>query len=111
MSNLAASKVDGIIKALSGLENDIEGLNEKMTLMKKNLNSQVNREIEKNMEKVTEIATKEAELLISQSKQKAQTQADSIIKSGEEKLVTIQNQINKKFDESVDYVVSTVLKP
>ena len=111
MSNLAASKVDGIIKALSGLENDIEGLNEKMASMKKNLNSQVNREIEKNMEKVTEIATKEAELLISQSKEKAQTQADSIIKSGDEKLTKIEGQIKAKFDESVDYVVSTVLKP
>jgi len=111
MSNLAASKVDGIIKALSGLENDIENLTEKLIDVKKNFNSKVSREIEKNMEIVSEMATKEAESIISESKQKAQAQADSILKSGEEKLAEIQNKIDEKFDESVDYVVSTVLKP
>jgi len=110
MSTAAPSKVDGIIDALSGLENNIDSINEKLADMKKSLNSKVNKEIEQNMAKVNEMATKEAESIISEAKQKAQAQADEILKSGEDKLTETKSQIDAKFDESVEYVVSTVLE-
>ena len=110
MSNIAESKVDGIIKALSGLENDIDSLNDKLAEMKKTLNSRVNKEIEQNMANVTDMATKEAESMIAAAKQKAEAEAENIVQSGKQKLEEIQNNIDAKFDESVDYVVSTVLK-
>ena len=64
--------VDGIIKALSNLESDIDSLNLKLEDMKKQLNSKVQKEIDNLMTKTKEIATKEAESIISESKSKAQ---------------------------------------
>ena len=61
------TRVDGIIKALSGLESDIDSLNLKLNDMKKQLNSKTQKEIESLMEKTKEIATKEAESIISES--------------------------------------------
>ena len=50
------TKVDGIIKALSGLESDIDSLNLKLDDMKKQLNSKAQKEIDDLMEKTKEIA-------------------------------------------------------
>ena len=110
MSNVAASKVDGIIKALSGLEDDIDSLNSKTADMKKNLESKAEKEIEKLLEETRQMATKEAENIISQSRDKAKSQSESILKTGDDSVSKIKAKIDEKFDESVDHVVSTVLK-
>jgi len=110
MSNVAASKVDGIIKALSGLEDDIDSLNSKTADMKKNLESKAQKEIEKLLEQTREMATKEAENIISQSRDKAKSQSETILKTGNDSVSKIKAKIDEKFDESVDTVVSTVLK-
>lgn len=110
MSEVVTSKVDVIVKALTELENDIDSLNSKVADMKKSLQTKTQKEIDKLMEQVREMATKEAESMINQTRQKAKTQAEQILKSGDEKAAKTKNQIDTKFDEAVDIVVSTVLK-
>ncbi len=77
------TRVDGIIKALSGLESDIDSLNLKLDDMKKQLNSKTQKEIESLMEKTKEIATKEAESIISESKSNAEAESQKIHQKGE----------------------------
>jgi len=110
LSEIAASKVDVIINALSGLEDDVDSLNTKIADMKKKLNTKTQNEIDKIMEQTTKMATQEAESLISQSREKSKIQADQILKKGEENLAKIKAQIDSKFDQAVDHVASIVLK-
>ena len=105
------TKVDGIIKALSGLESDIDSLNLKLDDMKKQLNSKDQKEIGDLMEKTKEIASKEAENVISESKSKAESESEKIHQKGEEKLTEIQKNIESNFDSAVEDVISSVLKP
>jgi len=110
LSEIAASKVDVIIKALSGLEDDVDSLNTKIADMKKKLNTKTQNEIDKIMEQTTKMATQEAESMISQSREKSKIQADQILKKGEENLAKIKAQIDSKFDDAVNHVASIVLK-
>ena len=105
------TRVDGIIKALSGLESDIDSLNLKLDDMKKQLNSRTQKEIDTLLIKTTEIATKEAESIISESKSKAQAESEKIHQKGEETLTKIKKNIVTNFDSVVEDVVSTILKP
>jgi len=110
MSNLAESKVTGIIKSLSGLEDDLDSLNGKVADMKKQLNVKALGEIDALLEKTREMATKEAEVIINASKEKATAESAKITQEGETKLSEIQSNIDANFDEAVKHVVSTVLK-
>jgi len=110
MSSLAESKVTGIIKSLSSLEDDLNSLNGKVADMKKQLNVKAQGEIDTLLEKTQEIATKEAEVIINASKEKATAESAKITQAGETKLSEIQSSIDANFDEAVKHVVSTVLK-
>lgn len=110
-TTVADSKVSKIIKSLSELENDIDSLNAKVTDMKKSLNSKALKEIDSLKDKVTQMAIKEAESMISETKQKAEQQAKKIATEGTAKLEKLKATIDSKFDEAVDSVVSTILKP
>jgi V/A-type H+-transporting ATPase subunit G/H len=110
MSNISESKVSEIVKALSGLEDDLDSLNSKLADMKKTLNIRAQNEIDNLMKKTREMATKEAEIIISEAKEKAQTESAKIIQDGESKLQEVQAQIDASFDDAVKHVVSTVLK-
>ena len=110
MSNMAESKVTGIIKSLSSLENDLDSLNGKVADMKKQLNVKALGEIDALLEKTREMATKEAEVIINASKEKATAESAKITQEGEAKLSEIQSNIDANFDEAVKHVVSTVLK-
>ena len=107
---MAESKVTGIIKSLSSLEDDLDSLNGKVADMKKQLNVKALGEIDALLEKTREMATKEAEVLINAAKEKATTESAKISKDGEAKLSEIQSNIDANFDEAVKHVVSTVLK-
>jgi V/A-type H+-transporting ATPase subunit G/H len=111
MSTLAESKVAGIIKSLSGLEDDLDSLNNKVTDMKKQLSLKAQTKIDNLLEKAREMATKEAEVIINGSKEKAKTESAKIAQEGEAKLSEIKSNIDAGFDEAVKHVVSTVLKP
>jgi len=106
----APGKVDTIIKALSGLESNIESLNEKLADMKKELNQKAQKEIDKLQDEVTRIATKEAEVIITESREKANSESQRIMTAGDLNLKDVQNKIDAKFNEAVGLVVSTVLK-
>jgi len=109
-STAAPGTVDKIIKALSGLESDIDSLNENLADMKKQLNKIAQKEIDKLREQVIQMATKEAEVIISEAKEKAKSESQRILTSGDVNLKDVQNKIDTKFNEAVDHVVSTVLK-
>ena len=102
--------VDGIIKALSGLESDIDSLNLKLEDMKKQLNSKAQKEIDSLMTKTKEIATKEAENIISDSESKAKAESEKMQQKGDEKLADIQKNIESNFDSAVENAVSSILK-
>ena len=110
MSNIAESKVTGIIQSLNGLEDDLDSLNSKVADMKKQLSVKTLNEIDKLLERTREMATKEAEVIINASKTKATAESEKIAKEGQLKLSEIKSNIDTHFDEAVKHVVSTVLK-
>ena len=107
---MAESKVTGIIKSLNGLEDDLDSLNSKVGDMKKQLSVKAITEIDNLLEKTREMATKEAEIIINASKDKATAESAKIVQEGDVKLSEIQSKIDANFDEAVKHVVSTVLK-
>lgn len=110
MSSMAESKVTGIIKSLNELENDLDSLNSKVADMKKQLSIKAQSEIDSLLEKTREMATKEAEVMINASKEKATAESAKIAQVGEAKLAETQSNIDANFDDAVKHVVSTVLK-
>ena len=110
MSTMAESKVTDIIKSLNTLEDDLDLLNVKVGDMKKQLSLKTQSSIDSLLEKTREMATKEAELMINASKEKATSESAKIAQEGEAKLTEIQSKIDANFDEAVKTVVSTVLK-
>ena len=110
MSSVAESKVTGIIKSLNALEDDIDSLNSKVGDMKKQLSVKALSEIDNLFEKTREMATKEAEVIINASKEKATAESVKITQEGDVKLSKLQSTIDTNFDEAVKDVVSTVLK-
>ena len=110
MSSMAESKVTGIIKSLNLLEDDLDSLNSKVGDMKKQLFVKAQTEIDSLLEKTREMATKEAELIINASKEKATAESVKISQVGDAKLSEIQSNIDANFDEAVKHVVTTVLK-
>jgi len=110
MSSMAESKVSGIIKSLNVLEDDLDSLNSKVGDMKKQLSVKAQTEIDNLLEKTREMATKEAEVIINASKEKATAESVKIALQGDAKLSEIQSNIDANFDEAVKHVVSTILK-
>ncbi|MDH5657791.1 MAG: conserved oligomeric Golgi complex subunit 6 [Nitrosopumilus sp.] len=107
---MAESKVTGIIKSLSALEDNLDSLNSKVGDMKKQLSVKAQSEIDNLLEKTREIATKEAEMIINMSKEKAIAESTKIAQEGDTKLSELKSKIDANFDEAVKHVVSTVLK-
>ena len=110
MSSMAESKVTEIITSLNVLEDDLDSLNSKVGDMKKQLSVKAITEIDNLLEKTREMATKEAEVIINASKDKATSESAKIAQEGEAKLSEIQSNIDANFNEAVKHVVSTVLK-
>ena len=108
--SMAESKVTGIVKSLNMLEDDLDSLSSKVSDMKKQLSIKTQAEIDNLLEKTREIATKEAEIAINASKEKANAESAKIAQEGESKLSEIQSKVDANFDEAVNHVVSTVLK-
>jgi len=107
---MAESKVTGIVKSLNILEDDLDSLNSKVGDMKKQLYVKAQTEIDNLLEKTREMATKEAEVMINASKEKATAESVKIAQEGDVKLSEIESSIDANFDEAVKHMVSTVLK-
>ncbi len=101
MSNMAESKVTGIIKSLNALEDDLDSIYSKVSDMKKQLSVKAQNEIDVLLEKTREMATKEAEVIINTSKEKATTESSKITQEGEAKLSEIQSNIDVNFNKAV----------
>ena len=110
MADVAESKVTGIIKSLNGLEDDLDSLTGKVGDMKKQLNVKTLSEIDTLLEKTREMATKEAEVMINEAKEKANSESAKIAQEGDSKLAEIESNVNANFDDMVKHVVSTILK-
>ena len=110
MNSMAESKVTEIIQSLNELEDNLDSLKSKVADMKKQLSVKALNEIDKLSDKAREMATKEAEVIINASKEKASAESTKIAKEGQLKLSEIQSNIDANFDEAVKHVVSTVLK-
>lgn len=108
--SIAESKVTGIVKALSELENDIDSLNSRVSEVQKNINAKTQSELVVLMDKTREMATREAESIITAAKSKAETEAERIKQEGKTNLAQTQSKIDANFDEAIEIVVSTVLK-
>lgn len=107
---MAESKVTGIIQSLSGLEDDLDSLNSKVSEIKKQLSLKAQTEIDFLLEKTREMASKQAESIILASKEKAQNESVRIGQENQTKLEELDTRINSNFDQAVRHVVSTVLK-
>ena len=103
MSSMAESKVTGIVKSLNILEDDLDSLNSKVGDMKKQLSVKAQTEIDNLLEKTREMATKEAEVIINASKEKASAESVKIAQQGDAKLSEIQSNIDANFDEAVKH--------
>lgn len=110
MSEAVVSNVEGIIKTLSELEDNIDSLNGKVEEMKKKLHAKCENEIEKLREKVVEMATNESESIISQTRNTANQEAKKTLSGAEKNLAEIRKKIDTKFDEAVEHAVSSILK-
>ena len=94
MTDVAESKVTGIIKTLNVLEDDLDSLTGKVGDMKKQLNVKTLSEI----------------VIINAAKEKANTESTKITQEGDSKLAEIESNVNSNFDDMVKHVVSTILK-
>ncbi len=108
--SVAESRVAGIVKALSSLEDDLDSLNARISDVQKSINSKTQSELTALREKTREMATLEAESTINAAKSRAESEAAQIAQDGESRLVKTQSAIDTSFDEAVEIVVSTVLK-
>tara|TARA_B100000959_G_scaffold188725_1_gene197403 strand:+ start:682 stop:945 length:264 start_codon:yes stop_codon:yes gene_type:complete len=85
--------------------NDFNNLVTKM-----HLNSTAQKEIDQLMEKVKNMASKEAEHIIAESKTKAESESAKILQKGDKTLADIQQNIDSNFDSAVKEAVSTIMK-
>ena len=108
---MAESQVSEIIKSLNGLEDDLDSLNGKVGEMKKQLAIGAQTQIESLTEKTREMATKEAQAIIDESKAEAESKSKKITEAGADKLAEIKSAVDANFESAVKDVVSTILKP
>ncbi|MGQ0638120.1 MAG: hypothetical protein ACT4N1_01985 [Nitrososphaerota archaeon] len=78
--------------------------------MKKKLHTRSQNKIENLREKVKEMVTIESESIISQARETANQEAKKILIEDEKNLTETKKKIDTKFDEAIEYVVSSVLK-
>ena len=109
-SSMAESRVAGIVKTLSSLEDDMDSMNSRISEIQKSINSKTQAELASLMGKTQEIAAAEASSIIDTAKSKAKAEATKIAEAGQARLSETQSRIDASFDEAVDIVVSTVLK-
>lgn len=108
---VSESKVSGIIKSLGQLEDDLDSLHSKMGDMKKQITIKTQNEIESLMKKTREMATGEAEIIITKSKAKAEAESKKITDEGDAKLSALKSAVDSNSDDAVRDVVAMILKP
>lgn len=102
--------VEGIIKALSELEGDLDAISSKVEELKKHMINKSQEEIDKLKQQMISNAQEEAKRII--DKAKTEAEADSVIvsKESEENLARIRKNINSLSDTIIDRIVKVIVK-
>ena len=103
------SAVEGIVGALSELENDIDGFYARAEEMKKRLMAHSNEEVEKLKQQVAAIANEEAKRIVDSARAEAEAESEKIAEAGRATAANLKKNINSSFDAAVDSIVRTVL--
>ena len=102
--------VEGIIKALSDLESDIDAISSKVEELKKHMINKSQEEIEKLKQQMISTAQEEAKQIM--DKARTEAEADSVIvsKESEENLARIRKNINSLSDTMIERIVKVIVK-
>lgn len=101
----------GMIKALGGLEDDLDDLDTKVADMKRQMLVKTQKEIDALYGKVREAANAEAEATIAKAREEADAEAARISKEADSRLEDVRAGIDAGHDDAVGIVVDTVTKP
>ena len=105
-----SQSVEGIIKALSELEVDIDVISSKVEELKKHMIIHSNEEIEKLKQQINSAAQKEAKQIIDMAKTEAESDSVAIAKEAEENNARIRKNIDSLSDTIVNKIVKMVIK-
>ena len=105
-----SQSVEGIIKALSELEGDIDVISSKVEELKKHMIIHSNEEIEKLKQQINSAAQKEAKQIIDMAKTGAESDSVAIAKEAEENNARIRKNIDSLSDTIVNKIVKMVIK-
>jgi F0F1-type ATP synthase membrane subunit b/b' len=102
--------VEGIIKALSELESDIDAISSRVEELKKRMINQSHEEIEKLKQQIISTAQEEAKKIVDKAKIDAEAESVVITKESEENLARIKKNIESLSDTIVDRIVKMLVK-
>jgi V/A-type H+/Na+-transporting ATPase subunit G/H len=105
-----SQSVEGIVKALSELEGDIDAISSKVEELKKHMIIHSNEEIEKLKQQINSTAQKEAKQIIDMAKTEAESDSVAIAKEAEENIARIRKNIDSLSDTIVNKIVKKVIK-
>jgi V/A-type H+/Na+-transporting ATPase subunit G/H len=102
--------VEGIVKALTELERDIDVVNFKVEELKKRMINWSHDEIEKLKQQIITAAKKEAEQITDKAKKEAEEESVIITKESEENLSRIRENIESLSDTITDKIIKMIVK-
>ena len=102
--------VEGIIKALSELEGDLDAISSKVEELKKHMINKSQEEIEKLKQQMISNAQEEAKQIIDKARTEAEADSVTVSKESEENLARIRKNINSLSDTMIDRIVKVIVK-
>ena len=103
------SAVETIVSALSGLENDIDGMYGRVEEMRRRIIAHSDEEIENLKQQIITLANEEAKQIVDSTKAEAEAESEEIGEIGRANLANIRKNIKASFDVTVDSIVQAVL--
>ncbi len=107
---MAQTQVNRVMDAITSVESGLESVETRASDMQKSLGSKVGTESTKLYDAVKVIAGREADTIVADARTKAESESVKIKQSGADATSKIQANIDANFEDTVDYVVSKVLK-
>ncbi len=104
------SSVEGIINALSDLENNINSLHTNVEEIKRRLSTLYHKEIEGIRNQIINLANEEAKRIIDSARQSAEGESSEIRKEGDTAIEVLKKNINTFSPKAVDTIISMVLE-
>jgi F0F1-type ATP synthase membrane subunit b/b' len=104
------SSVEGIINALSDLENNINSLHTNVEEIKRRLSTLYHKEIEEIRSQIINLANEEAKRIIDFARQSAENESSEIRKEGNTAIEALKKNINTFSPKAVDTIISMILE-